>query len=246
VSKITERTLDFIELFARQKRPLSLSEISRLLGIPVSSCYDVLQALEQRGFIYEISSRGGYYPTARILDLGKTIMENDPVVMRADRLLRQLRDRLDETVLLAKVRGLAAIFLLDFEPAHSFRLQLKAGSTCATLHASSVGKALLATLDAAALDKALRTIVFTPLTPHTITTAAALRSRIEDGRRLGYQTNIEEKLHGVTTLSAPFFWNRSAYIVTIAGPSTRLGGAIEAAARLLMETCRRLETGGPA
>ena len=46
MSKIVKRTLDFFELFAEHKRPLSLSEISKLLGIPVSSCHDVLRALE--------------------------------------------------------------------------------------------------------------------------------------------------------------------------------------------------------
>ena len=34
MSKIVERTLDFIELFATERRPLPLSDISRLLGIP--------------------------------------------------------------------------------------------------------------------------------------------------------------------------------------------------------------------
>ena len=47
MSKIVDRTLDFLELFAKEKRPLSLSDISRLLSIPVSSCHDVLQALQE-------------------------------------------------------------------------------------------------------------------------------------------------------------------------------------------------------
>jgi len=36
MSKIVKRTLDFFELFAEQKRPLSLSEISRLLSLAPS------------------------------------------------------------------------------------------------------------------------------------------------------------------------------------------------------------------
>ena len=245
VAKIIERTLDFIELFATHKRPLTLSDISRLLSIPVSSCYDVLQALEQRGFIYEVMSRGGYYPTARLFDLGKMIMENDPVVMRADLRLRQLRDRVDESVLLAKVKGLVATYLLDFEPSHSFRFRLSAGSTNASLYACSTGKALLGTLDDAAFERALRTIDFIPLTAKTITTAATLRKRVAEGRRRGWHANLDESLDGVTTLSAAFFWHRSAYIVTIAGPTTRLGHAMEDAAKLLVDTCRQLETNAP-
>jgi DNA-binding IclR family transcriptional regulator len=246
VSKITARTLDFIELFATQRRALTLSEICRLLSIPVSSCYDVLQALEERGFIYEVAVRGGYYPTARLFDLGKTIMENDPVVLRADMLLRELRDRVDESVLLAKVKGLVATYLLGLEPSHAFRFRLSAGSTISSLHASSAGKALLGTLDEAGLAKALRTIVFRPLTPKTVTSAAALRRRVAEGQRRGWHANLEESLEGLTTLSAAFFWHRSAYIVTIAGPTARLGHAVEDAAKLLVDTCRRLETNASA
>ena len=42
MSKIVDRTLDLLELFAKEKRPLSLSDIARLLRIPVSSCHDVI------------------------------------------------------------------------------------------------------------------------------------------------------------------------------------------------------------
>ena len=91
MSKIVERTLDFLELFAEQKRPLSLSDISRLLKIPASSCHDVLQTLEERGYIYELAPRAGYYPTRRILDLARTITAHDPVATRAEILLRAMR-----------------------------------------------------------------------------------------------------------------------------------------------------------
>ena len=63
MSKIVDRTLDFLELFAKERRPLSLSDIARLLRIPISSCHDVIQAMQSRGYLYEIAPRAGYYPT---------------------------------------------------------------------------------------------------------------------------------------------------------------------------------------
>ena len=84
MSKIVGRTLDFLEVFADQKRPLSLSEIARLLEIPASSCHDVIQALQERGYIYELAPRGGYYPTLRIFEVAKIIAAYDPVVLRAE------------------------------------------------------------------------------------------------------------------------------------------------------------------
>src|SRR5450631_4172711 len=111
MSNIVERTLDLLELFAVEKRPLSQSDIARLLKIPVSSCHDVLQAMQARGYLYELGPRAGYYPTLRLQVLGKEIGDNDPVVTRAELPLRTLRDKLDESVLLSKVSGLRATYL---------------------------------------------------------------------------------------------------------------------------------------
>jgi hypothetical protein len=129
MSKIVGRTLDFLEVFADQKRPLSASEIARLLDIPASSCHDVLQALHERGYIYELAPRGGYYPTLRVYEVAKVIADHDPVVLRTDTLLRSLRDALDESVLLSKVNGVSATYLAAFEPSHPLRFLANIGES---------------------------------------------------------------------------------------------------------------------
>lgn len=241
MSKIVERTLDFLELFAEQKRPLSLSEISRLLKIPVSSCHDVLQALQERGYLYEVTPRGGYYPTLRISEVAKTIAEHDPVVLRADIILRELRDTVDESVLLAKVNGLKATYLLSFEPSHPLRFLAKVGAEVKSLYATSAGKAVLASLDAKELDGFLSSVKLLPFTDKTITSKTALRHEIELGKKNKWFVNYDESQEGVTTLSSPFAWNGAAFIVTIAGPTSRLKPRLEWAAAALVEACERLK-----
>jgi len=240
MSKIVERTLDFLELFVDEKRPLSLSDISRILKLPVSSCHDVLQALEQRGFIYEVSPRGGYYPTLRMYEAGKVIAENDPVVMRAEILLRELRDRLDESVLLAKISGLGGTYLLSLETSQPLRFQQKVGNSITNLHATSAGKAILGTLDDAELLEALETIDFKRLTAQTLTSKAALRKQIKAGIAAGYFVNANESIEGLTTISAAFKWQQSLYVVTVAAPGNRMEGRLPEVAGLLMEVCRKL------
>jgi DNA-binding IclR family transcriptional regulator len=241
VSKIVERTLDFLELFAAQRRPLSLSDVSRLLNIPVSSCHDVLQALQERGFIYEVSPRGGYYPTLRMLETGRVIAEHDPVVMRAEVLLRELRDALDESVLLAKVNGLRGMYLLAFETSHPLRYQINIGQGITSLHATSGGKAILGALDEDALARALDGLPMPAVTAKTVTDAASLREEIELGRARGYYVNLGESIDEVTTISAPFHWQKSMYVVTVVAPASRLDARLEGTGAMLLETCRKLE-----
>jgi DNA-binding IclR family transcriptional regulator len=241
MSKIVERTLDFLELFADQKRPLSLSDISRLLKIPASSCHDVLQTLQDRGYVYELAPRAGYYPTRRLLDVARTISDHDPVALRADLLLRSMRDTLDESVLLARVSGRQATYLLTFEPSHPLRFLANVGDHVRSLHATSGGKALLSTLPSQEFDEFLKSTTFKAATKNTITSKTALRKDIEAGRSRGWFLNREESLDGVMTLSSLFAWNGSTYIVTIAGPTSRIEPRLKLMVGLLVDACTRLE-----
>ena len=242
MSKIVGRTLDFLELFADQKRPLSASEIARLLDIPASSCHDVLQALQRRGYLYELTPRGGYYPTLRLQEISRTIADNDPVVLRTDAVLRSLRDTTDESVLLSKVNGLSAFYMLALEPSHPLRFLATIGDGIRSLHATSAGKCLLGSLSEPALREYLKSANLAALTPNTITTKAALRKEIESGNERGWFLNREESQEGVTTISARFVWTSAVYIVTIAGPTSRLAPKLTKAVELLTNVCKLLES----
>ena len=240
MSKIVDRTLDFLELFAKEKRPLSLSDIARLLRLPMSSCHDVIQTVQLRGYLYEIAPRAGYYPTLRLHSLAKEIGDNDPILLRMEPVLRALRDNLDETVSLSKVSGLTGTHLLVLDSTHPLRILLKIGDSIRSLYGTSAGKALLGSLEDRALTAFLSSAKLVPLTKQTITSAKDLRKDIDLGRKRGWYLNREESLNGVTTISVSFKWNTAVYIVTIAGPSSRFEQRVETAAALLIDVCSRL------
>jgi DNA-binding IclR family transcriptional regulator len=241
MSKIVDRTLDFFELFASERKALSLSEISRFLKIPVSSCHDVLQTLNARGYIYEISPRGGFYPTARFLDVATTVAQHDPIVLRAEMLLKRLRDEIDESISLAIATGMKVTYLLVFEPSHPLRFLVKVGSEARSLHGTSVGKAFLGSLAPEQFDAYLKKAKLAPLTAKTIKSKSRLRENIEAGKRQGWFLNRGESVEDATALSASFIWNNSTYVVTIAGPTARMEPKLKRAADRLMNTCRQLD-----
>ena len=65
--KTASRVLDVLNLFADERRPLTYSEMARLLEIPLSSCHGLLKTMVAHGFLYDFGSRQGYYPTQRLL-----------------------------------------------------------------------------------------------------------------------------------------------------------------------------------
>jgi DNA-binding IclR family transcriptional regulator len=241
MSKIVERTLDLLELFGRERRPLTLSDVARLLHIPVSSCHDVLQAMQARGYLYEIAPRAGYYPTLRIQTLGKVFADHDPVLARAGLLLRSLRDALDETVMLSHASGQRAHYLLAYEATNPLRFMVGIGDPVRSQHGTSAGKAALGALEPAQLDEYLKGATLTRLTDRTITSKEALREEIERSRSRGWFLNSGESIEGVTTLSASFRWNAAVYIVTVAAPSARLDPRLEKVAGMVTNICQMLE-----
>jgi DNA-binding IclR family transcriptional regulator len=240
MSKIVARTVDFLELFAAQKRPLPHAEIARLLDIPRSSCRDVLRALLERGYLYELTARGGYYPTLRLLRMAQVIADHDPVALRAQAPLRALRDRIDESILLSKINGLGATYLLSIEPKHPLRFLAAVGDNLSSLHATSAGKALLGALDA--LDEYLTGAKLKAFTARTIASKAVLRNDLEAGNRRGWYLNNEESQIGVMTLSSRFRWGSDVFVITVAGPASRLYPKLAEAASLLTRVCRSLES----
>jgi DNA-binding IclR family transcriptional regulator len=241
MSKIVDRTLDFIELFATERRPLSLSDISRLLQIPVSSCHDVLHALLERGFLYEVGPRAGFYPTARLYDLARTIVKHDPVLLRAEILLRKLRDDLDESVSLAKAGKMTATYILVLEPSHPLRFLVEAGGKLRSLHATSAGKALLGSLPPDEFARYLTSATLEPMTSRTIRSKAALKKEIAESIRRGWFINNGESVEDSLTVSAHFTWNGSVYIVTVAGPTSRMKSKLNGVTAQLTAVCRQLD-----
>jgi DNA-binding IclR family transcriptional regulator len=242
MSKIVKRTLDFIELFADHKRPLSLSEISKYLKIPISSCHDVLQSLQERGYLYELGPRAGFYPTLRLQQLANRIAEHDPITLRAEIQLRELRDTFDESISLARAHGESAIYLLVFEPSQPLRFLVRVGDNTRSLYATSAGKAVLGSMSEAQREAVLERLILEPLTEKTISSKDALRLEIKRSMERGWYLNREESVPTATTVSASFVWNRSTYIVTIAGPTFRMDPKLDALVEALKKACARLES----
>jgi DNA-binding IclR family transcriptional regulator len=240
MSKIVERTLDVFEMFAAEKRRLSLTDMKRLLGIPISSCYDVVHTLEARGYIYATAPRSGYYPTRRLYNVCEVIAAHDSLVQRASVLLESLKNEMGETVTLAKATGLRAIYLFVVEPEHPIRYSVTVGAEIHSLYATSAGKAILGSLPDDALEECIKSAILPRMTHKTLTSKSKLLADIRLSRKRGWYLNQEESIEGVVTVSGVFVWNNAVHIVTVAGPATRMEEKIERAAQQIIQTCKKL------
>ena len=241
MSKIIYRVLDFFEAFAAEKRPLVLTELAKVLDIPASSCHTALRAMTERGYLYELKPRGGFYPTARLLGVAQAIVDSDPVLTRVEPALNRLLKETGESVFLAKADGASLTYLAVFHGDAQMRLTIQPGDHVRSLYASSGGKALLGHLGAQALQEAVDALSMKPLTPNTITSKTELLKDIELSKKRGWYLNQEETLEDTVTISTAFSFNSSLYVITVAGllkPMTRKRDVVTQA---LLGVARELE-----
>lgn len=241
-SRSTMRTLDVFEAYRRARRPLSLSELARLADIPTSTCHGVMRTLEQQGFLYFVSGRDAY-PTRRLWELAETLRENDPLAQRLEPALAQLRDEVDETVILGTRQADSVLYLLVLESRQSIRYSSRAGER-KPLHSSSIGKVMLASLAPAALDAWLGRRRLARVTANTLTRAAALRADLDAGRKRGWHTTHGENVADVTAIAAPLTIGNTVLAVAIAGPTHRMQSNEVRLGRRLLQSVRRLESAG--
>lgn len=231
-----ERVLDILEAFQTSRKPLSLTDLAEVAGIPKSSCHAIVATLIARGYLYSLTRPRALYPTRRMYDIARDIHEKDPFVERMMPLLERLRDSSRETVILGKQQGDAVIYLQVVESPHSIRYSAKPGEF-KPLHSSAIGKALMGSLKEPELRTALKSLDLKAATPATLTDREALVGDILESRRRGYFLTRGENVPDVWAVSAFLTVNAQTLAVAIAGPRHRMETSVAESAQLLLATC---------
>ena len=239
--KNTLQITQLFEVFANEKRALTLSELARHLAMPASSCLNLIRTLEQTGYLYEIGRRQGYYPTGRLLKMTQTISVHDPVLERVKPVLQELCNTCAETVVLSKLLNHSHVVYLDvFDSPSSIRYTAQAGDV-REAYCNSAGKALLSSLAPKELTQALSGAKMTPYTERTLLTPQAVAANLAEAHGKGWFSNLGETLPDLAGLAWPFKLGAETYAVSIAGPLYRVEPHIEKLAAMLRVACAAIE-----
>jgi DNA-binding IclR family transcriptional regulator len=171
------------------------SELARRLGMPKSSIANICNALAEIGLVRRIGT--GFSLGRKLAELGGAYLASVDAVEEFYEACRLLPTGSEETIQLAVLDDLEVTYLARHDGRQPVRLTSQIGRRLpATVTAT--GKAALASLDEAELERRLAGVVELPtLTPNSLGSVEALVADLAIVRRRGYAMDDEETVEGV-------------------------------------------------
>ena len=216
-----DRAIRILKALSAGPGRLGVSELSARLGLAKGTVHGLLRTLQDHGLVEQHADSDKYQLGPQLLQLSNRYLDLSELRSRALAWSELLASRAEEAVRVGVPHdGGVLVVHHVFRPDATLQI-LEVGAVL-PLHATALGKAVLAYLDEMREDLLAGTLP--KLTGHTHATPAALRRELAKVRELGYAVEREEAVLGEVGLAAPIFDRRSEAVgaIGVAGPRERV------------------------
>ena len=219
---VATRALAVLDSFTAEAPRLSLSEIAQRSGTPLTTTHRLLAALTDWGALVRRAD-GRYEIGRKLWDLGLLAPVQLELRQVAAPFLLDVHTATRDTVHLAVRERLSALYVERVSGRESVPVVSQVGSRL-PLHATGVGKVLLAAAPDDVVDRVLRSA--TRATRHTVVEPGRLHREIAEVRRRGFARTAEEMSLGASSVAVPVTVERGGVPVVAAAlglvvPSSR-------------------------
>lgn len=216
---ILGRAFTIMEELLKSDKPLGVSELARLTGIPKANTFRIMKTLEE---LKAVSPKeDGYLLGSKMIELGAGAKHNDEFMLVAKPYLQKLSKTCEETVNLG-IMFQDYVLFIHTELAEQ-RSLVASLPPVTPLYCCSVGKIFLAYQTNKELEHYFKVHHPIKRTINTRTTKEALLQESEKIRRDGIAHDHEEYDYGLSCIAAPIFLGENlAAGISLSGPTSRL------------------------
>jgi DNA-binding IclR family transcriptional regulator len=225
--RAAKRALELIERVAASSEPVNLTELARDVELPKSSAHALVRTLADEGYLRR-DERGGYSLGPRLLALLGRLPARFELPRVARPVMLRLVADLGETAILGVRQGAAVVYVEQVEAPQLIRYVAPLGEP-RPLHATSIGKTMLAWMKPAEAEELLRAVNLPRFTAATKTSLRALKAELARVREQGYALNVEESMPGIAAIAVPVRQGglEGGEVIaglSVTGPASRLNG----------------------
>ena len=220
-AKTVEKALRLLEVI-REEQPVRPGVLTSRLGITRSNVHRLLATLEELSYV-ERNSDSAYRLGLKAFVLGSGVMRRDELLKAARAKMIALSELANENVNLGVRLGKEVLYLDKVERPHLLKLDQVIGGTD-PLHCTALGKVLLSDADSNGLRQYLKKATLVPRTAKTITDPGTMVNHMDQVRRQGYATDLEELSEGIHCVAAPIRDHTGLVIaaLSVSAPAIRL------------------------
>lgn len=201
INRTVKRALDILRLLQNEKKPLTTKEISRLMDIPITSAFDIIQTLLQENFIEsENESSKAYRIGTAAFEVGASYLQNTNALQIITPYAQQLMQLSNSTSFFALAHGNQIIYMYKCEAPTSLRTTAELGSRKA-MYSTGLGKAILACYDEVMVRKIFAESDIIAYTPYTITKIDELLGDLAEVRLRGYAIDNQENDYNISCVA---------------------------------------------
>jgi DNA-binding IclR family transcriptional regulator len=234
-----DRAARILKVLASGPRRLGVSEIADRLDLTRPTVHGLLQTLQAHGFVEQDRDSDKYQLGAGLLQLGNSYLDLNELRSRSLFQAERLAARADAAVRVGVMHGATVVIVHHvFRPDSTLQI-LEVGAEL-PLHASALGKAMLAYSPEYAIDDLLAEPP-PKLTSRTLT-PAALREELGEVRERGFAREKDEAILGESSIASPIFDHSGHAVgaigvvgdtdrITARGAARQLSSAVAEAAR---------------
>ncbi len=239
---VTWRALAVLGTFDGEHPRRALSEISRAAGLPLSTTHRLVAELVAWNGLTR-GADGRYEIGRRLWDLGVLAAVSRELRETALPFMQDLSSTTGENVHIAVLDGTTALYVDRISVQRAVPVISRPAARL-PLHATGVGKVLLAHADAELQRHCLAHL--TRITPHTVIEPRRFLRQLAEVRSRGYATTSEEMTLGASSIAAPVCDEQDRVIAALGLVTSsshrqlhRLAPAVQVAARSITRTLRR-------
>lgn len=202
---------------------ISLSELSERSGQSSATAYRVLTTLQSRDIVEFEEHTQLWYIGAGAFRIGSVFLNRTNILQRSRPVMQNLMRLIGETANLGIERDDWVLFVSQVESSQTIRAFFPPG-TRNPMHASGIGKTLLANFPYERVKKIIAEQGLERFTDNTITDPDHLFQELDIIKRKGYAVDDEERTEGMRCIAAPIFdaYGEPIAGLSISGPTFRI------------------------
>jgi DNA-binding IclR family transcriptional regulator len=215
-------SIRLLKAFSEERHEIGISDLAKRLGVAKSTVHRLAVTLVADGMLEQNPDSGRYRLGMALFSLGSLVRRRMTMSNEARPLLRELREKVNETVHLAVLDGSEIMYVFNLESTQAIRMRSDVGVR-KPAYCTAEGQVMLAFQPPEVVARVVNGGL-AARTPQTVTDPESLKKVLDGVRARGCAIEDEESELGMRCIAAPLRNDAGEVVaaVGLAGPVSRL------------------------